>query len=82
MLEIDLELASEIQARAQERGMSVDVYLLELMTKDVIKVETGTEFSARERVRSLREWAAEHNANTPLLSDAAIRRDSIYGERG
>jgi len=30
MLEVEPELASKIQARARERGVSVDVYLREL----------------------------------------------------
>ena len=29
VLEVELEVASKIQARARERGVSVDVYLLE-----------------------------------------------------
>jgi hypothetical protein len=31
MLEVDLEVASKTQARARERGVSVDAYLLELI---------------------------------------------------
>jgi hypothetical protein len=31
MLEVESEVASKIQARARERGVSVDVYLLELI---------------------------------------------------
>ena len=31
MLEVDPEVASKIQARARERGVSVDVYLRELI---------------------------------------------------
>src|SRR5262249_55493850 len=32
--------------------------------------------------RALREWSDSHERNTPLLSDEAISRESIYGERG
>jgi hypothetical protein len=38
--------------------------------------------SSQERVRFLREWASGHSVDTPLLSDDAITRESIYGERG
>lgn len=34
--------------------------------------------SREERLRALREWAASHRRDTPLLSDEAISRESIY----
>jgi hypothetical protein len=36
----------------------------------------------QERARAFREWAESHSRDTPLLSEEAIRRESIYGERG
>src|SRR6266545_3378404 len=33
-----------------------------------------------EWARAFGEWAAGHHRSTPLLSDAAISRDSIYGD--
>ena len=38
--------------------------------------------SAEEWKRELHEWIHSHSATTPLLSDEAISRESIYGERG
>jgi hypothetical protein len=35
-----------------------------------------------ERANFFEEWAESHQRNTPLLSDEAISRESIYGERG
>jgi hypothetical protein len=32
--------------------------------------------------RELHAWVRSHSTNTPLLSDEAISRDSIYGPRG
>ena len=80
MLEVEPELASKIQARARARGVSVDVYLRELID------EKGTEsersgLSSQERVALLRQWASGHSTNTPLLSDDAISRESIYSGR-
>ena len=34
--------------------------------------------SPQERARAYRAWAESHSRNTPLLSDAAISRESIY----
>ena len=82
MLEVELEVASKIQARARERGVSVDVYLRELIDQKGTESERSYGLSSQERVRLLREWASGHCTNTQLLPDEAISRKSIYGERG
>ena len=82
MLEVEPEVASKIQARARERGVSVDVYLRELIDEKGTESERSNGLSSKGRVRMLREWASGHRANTPLLSDDAISRESIYGDRG
>ena len=33
-------------------------------------------------MREFKEWVHSHSTTTPLLSDEAISRDSIYGNRG
>ena len=80
MLEVEPESASKIQARARERGVSVDVYLRELIDQKGTD-ERGNGPSSQERARLLREWASGHSPNTPLLSDEAISRETIYRER-
>ena len=82
MLEVEPEVASKIQARARERGVSVDVYLRELIDQKGTESESSNGLSSQERVRMLREWASGHSANTSLLSADAINRDTIYRERG
>ena len=37
---------------------------------------------ADEWMRKFRAWAHSHRADTPLLSDEAVSRESIYLERG
>ena len=81
MLEIDPEVALKLQTRARERGVSVDVYLRELIEQKGTASERSDGLSSQERVRLLREWASGHSTSTPLLSDDAISRESIYGER-
>ena len=80
--EIEPEVASKIQARARERGVSVDVYLRELIDQKGTESKSGNGLSSEERVRLLRQWASDHSTNTPLLSDNAIDRENIYGARG
>ena len=82
MLEVEPELASKIQARARERGVSVDVYLRELIDEKGTESNRSDGLSSQERVGLLRQWASGHSSNTPPLSDNAISRERIYGERG
>lgn len=39
--------------------------------------ETATPF---ERARAFREWADSHERNTPLLSEYAVSRESMYDD--
>ncbi len=54
MLEVDPEVALKIQARARERGVSVDVYLRELIDQKETESERSNGLSSQERVRLLR----------------------------
>ena len=81
MLEVDPEVASKIQVRARERGVSVDEYLRELIDQKGAQSETSNGLSPQERVRLLREWASGHSHNSPLLSNEAVSRKNIYRER-
>ena len=46
------------------------------------RVGSGSELSAEQWLHEFRAWVHGHAAMTPLLSDEAISRDSIYGTRG
>ena len=81
MLELEPEVASKIQERARERGVSVDVYLRELIVQKETESEGRNDLGSQERVRRLREWASGHSANTPLLSDDGVSRENTYSDR-
>ncbi len=79
--DIKPETVAKIAAQAKRRGLSIDEYLRSLLP-DELDQAAAAKLSPAEKVRALREWAASHSLNTPLLSDEAISRESIYGERG
>ena len=81
-LEVESEVATKIQARARERGVSVDVYLRDLIDQKTTEPHGRNRLTSQEGVLLLREWAANQSVNTPLLSDEAISRESFYGARG
>jgi Arc/MetJ-type ribon-helix-helix transcriptional regulator len=42
----------------------------------------GSELETEQWLREFTAWVHSHSTTTPLLSDEAISRDSIYGARG
>jgi hypothetical protein len=82
VLEVQPDIAEKIVAQAAEHGLSVDAYLRLLVEERQEKTVERKALSPQEKARLWREWAASHNPDTPLLSDEAISRESIYEERG
>jgi hypothetical protein len=82
VLEVQPDIAEKIVAQAAEHGLSVDAYLRLLVEERQEKTVERKTLSPQEKARLWREWAASHNPDTPLLSDEAISRESIYEERG
>lgn len=47
-----------------------------------LDLKTGQPATNEEWLREFHAWVHSHPTDTPLLSDEAISRDSIYRERG
>ncbi len=61
----------------QEIKPHLDAMLSRLVKSEKVSV------SPKKRARAFREWVESHRGmNLPNLSDEAISRESIYGERG
>ena len=60
----------------------VEVGLEALKSRLKSRLADGAPMTAEQWKLELREWIHSHPATTPLLSDEAISRESIYGERG
>jgi hypothetical protein len=84
-IEVDQSAAAILQslmAKAKAQGVSL-TSLLQPLAEDPSDVEEKTfyERTPTERAQAFLQWAASHHINAPPLSDEAISRDSIYGER-
>ena len=66
------------------RGMSVEEWILQLA--DQIAPPASLAYlqktNPEEWMRQFRAWAGSHDRMTPLLSDEAVSRESIYSDRG
>jgi hypothetical protein len=75
-LEILAEREEAIRQAAERRGLSVEAWVKNL-------VEAGAPVSNvpvddEEWLRRFCEWVDGHDPNTPVLSDEAMSRESIY----
>ena len=77
-LNLKPETEAGLLARAQAHGMTVEQYLLTLVESAVLPTEPM--LSPEERAAAFEAWSASHRT-TPLLSDHAVSRESMYEGR-
>lgn len=82
ILEVEPDVAAKIEAQARARGLSVDAYLRTLIEGREAAATSESALTPQDKAHLLREFAAGHSHDTPLLSDAAVSREGIYGEHG
>ena len=85
-IEVSGEMEEVLKARAQEEGIPADQAASKLLAGALTTVMYEMRQPARlktpeERVQALREWAEMPRRETPLLSDEAISRESMYPDR-
>ena len=82
-LEPSPEREAALKAQAQARGMSLEEWLLDLtkQTRPAAARSLQDELTPQEWVRQFNAWVEGHDRTTPLLSDEAISRESIYPDR-
>lgn len=83
----DAQIVSTGQA-AEIAGLSVSEFLEELHKAEVSVIQYSAEEAIAEagqathreaRIRRFEQWAENNARDTPLLSDEAISRETIYG---
>jgi len=70
------------EALRQGRFQSVEQALDEALHSIVPSGGASPTLSPAERAAAFRSWAGSHPRNTPVLSDKAISRETIYSDRG
>ena len=74
------EKEAAFQAQAQARGLSLEQWMLEIADLSVqpLSIAHLQKTNPQEWARQFRAWADSHDPNTPVLSDKAMSRESIY----
>jgi len=89
MLDLPPEKEARLVAAAQAKGLSTDALVREALDRilaDAIAPaglprSLQDELTPEEWVRQFDAWVESHDRTTPLLSDEAISRESIYPDR-
>jgi len=80
----DLAIITEVLAKITHRSPEQIKPHLEAMLEHLVEPQ-GQAFyvtvTPEDRARAFREWAKSHDRNTPLLSDYAVSRESMYDDR-
>jgi hypothetical protein len=78
-IELTDDQAAALQAQAQRRGQTLEAWIAETLAAYVPKPPAITDPEEWQRVFD--EWINSHDPNTPVLSDEAMSRESIYPDR-
>lgn len=83
----DLETITQILAKITNRNPSEIQPYLQIILTELVSPKTqclvNETATPSERIAAFQAWVSSHrNVNFPTLSDEAISRESIYGDRG
>ena len=79
-IQLPSDLEALLVAQARDHGLELPQYL-ERLLRGQVAPQAGSILSPAERAAAWRE-SSRGLPHTPPLSDEAISRDSIYGDRG
>ena len=79
-LDLKPETHAGLLALAETAGISVEEYL-RAMVEGAVLAQPRKTLSPEERSAAFEAWSAGHE-HTPLLSDFAVSRESMYEDRG
>lgn len=83
-LTLNPDIETSLRNVADERGVAPEQLHEDLLREALAEVAAKRQdtASARQaRIERFRRWAESNGHNTPLLSDGAISRSTIYGEQ-
>jgi hypothetical protein len=79
-LNLPPEKEAAFKAQARARGLSLEQWMMEVVDQYVQPVSIAhlQNTDPKEWARHFDAWVDSHNPNTPVLSDEAMSRESIY----
>lgn len=84
-IQISDDKAPAVKAQAQAEGLTVEQWIEKLTEyytlPQPISIAHLQRTNPKEWARQFHDWAESHDRTTPLLSDEAINRESLYPDR-
>ena len=77
-IDVSPETEHNLKAMAQQRGLSIDLYLREVLEREAKAIDAIQ--SGEAKAAAFLAWA-DSFPDTPPLSDDAINRSSLYPDR-
>ncbi len=82
-IELSDEKAAALKAQAEAKGLTVEGWL-EQIAQQLVQPVSGAHLqktNPKEWARQFDDWVDSHDPKTPVLSDEAMSRESIYPDR-
>jgi hypothetical protein len=82
-IELSDEKAAALKAQAEAQGLTVERWLEQIADQHVRPASIAhlQKTNPKEWARQFDAWVDSHDPNTPVLSDEAMSRGSIYPDR-
>lgn len=82
-IELSDEKVAALKAQAEAQGLTVERWLEQIAEQHMQPVSIAhlQKANPKEWARQFDAWVNGHNPNTPVLSDEAMNRESIYTDR-
>ncbi len=82
-IQLSSEKAAALKAQAEAHGLTVERWLEQIAEQHVTAASIAhlQETNPKEWIRQFDAWVNSHDPTTPVLSDEAMSRDSIYPDR-
>lgn len=82
-IEFSDEKAAALTAQAQARGLTVERWLEQIAEEYLQPVSIAhlQKTNPKEWARQFDAWVESHDPNTPVLSEEAMSRETIYDDR-
>jgi predicted transcriptional regulator len=79
-IQLSDEQAAALKVQAEARGLTVERWLEQMATQLAPSTSIAhlQRSDPQEWARQFHEWAESHDRTTPLLTEQAISRESIY----
>lgn len=84
-IELSDDKAAALKAQAAAHGLTVERWVEQIAVQHAeaqpVSIAHLQKTNPKEWARHFHEWAESHDRTTPLLSNEAISRESIYPDR-